>query len=403
MLSPRSFLPFVPALLLIGGAILLQSLLREAAPSLRALAKPLPLLGFALALGLSFHFNRSRLFFAALSLTLVYLVFVWVLPALKLQQQQQLYVLTAFLLPLNLIIFSAIGERGMLNVRGMKRFAFLLAQVLLVLGIYQSQAQGLTAYFQTVFLSSPLLSATPVPQPALLVMLMGLVLFALILVLQVSAEDIAFLGILVITGLLMHQAGSATGSLALFTSAGLLIAVAVVQESYSMAYIDELTGLPGRRALQEQLNKLGSQYSIAMLDVDHFKKFNDSYGHDVGDQVLRRVAACMREVSAGGKPYRYGGEEFSIIFPSKSKLEVLGALEAVRESIASHPFDIRREGRRQNDKKDKGKSDNKKVQVTISIGVADVVDETTGPWDVMKAADQALYRAKKAGRNQVSQ
>lgn len=85
-----------------------------------------------------------------------------------------------------------------------------------------------------------------------------------------------------------------------------------------MAYQDELTSLPGRRALKEYLLKLGSEYTIAMFDIDHFKKFNDTHGHDVGDQVLRMVASKLATVSGRGKSFRYGGEEFTLVFSEKS-------------------------------------------------------------------------------------
>jgi len=105
---------------------------------------------------------------------------------------------------------------------------------------------------------------------------------------------------------------------ALFSGAALLIMqLAVIQESHNMAFRDDLTGLPSRRALNEQLPGLGSRYAIAMVDVDHFKRFNDTYGHDVGDQVLKVVAARLMGVTGGGRPFRYGGEEFTVLFPGQ--------------------------------------------------------------------------------------
>jgi len=79
--------------------------------------------------------------------------------------------------------------------------------------------------------------------------------------------------------------------------------------------------LPSRRALIERLPSLGRRYTVAMVDVDHFKNFNDTYGHDAGDQVLRMVASRLGEVSGGGTAFRYGGEEFTILFPGKGGKE----------------------------------------------------------------------------------
>src|SRR2546426_9194380 len=97
-----------------------------------------------------------------------------------------------------------------------------------------------------------------------------------------------------------------------------------------MAYEDTLTGLPARRALNEALLRLGGQYSVAMIDVDHFKRINDRHGHDVGDQVLKMIAAKLAQVSGGGKAYRYGGEEFAVIFPGRKAEECLADVEALR-------------------------------------------------------------------------
>lgn len=185
----------------------------------------------------------------------------------------------------------------------------------------------------------------------------------------------------------------------------LILAIAVVHESFQMAFRDDLTGLPGRRALNERLQRLGRHYAIAMTDVDHFKKFNDTHGHDLGDQVLRVVAAQLRKVSGGGKAYRYGGEEFTIVFPGKTAEECVIHLEAVREAIESYEIAIRDGNTRPDNKREgrarRGQGRDKTVSVTISMGVAERSLERPDPESVIKAADQALYAAKEAGRNQV--
>ena len=121
----------------------------------------------------------------------------------------------------------------------------------------------------------------------------------------------------------------------------LMLVAAVAHEAYQMAFRDELTGLPGRRALNERLQRLGRDYVIAMVDVDHFKKFNDTHGHDVGDQVLRLVAGQLRKVGGGGKAYRYGGEEFTLLFPGKSVEQSLPQIEAVRLAIEQYRMQLR--------------------------------------------------------------
>src|SRR5207249_5245761 len=110
----------------------------------------------------------------------------------------------------------------------------------------------------------------------------------------------------------------------------LILIVAVVEASYHMAYQDSLTGLPARRALNEALLRLGGSYTVAMLDVDHFKRINDRHGHDVGDQVLKMIAAKLAQAGGGGNAYRYGGEEFAEIFAGRCSEECLRDLESQR-------------------------------------------------------------------------
>lgn len=169
-----------------------------------------------------------------------------------------------------------------------------------------------------------------------------------------------------------------------------------------MAYLDELTGLPGRRALSEKFRRISGLYTVAMLDVDHFKKFNDTYGHDAGDAVLRMIAAKLSKVAGGGLPYRYGGEEFAIVFTGKDSRESVRYLEALREEISRKPFIIRRVSRRNSHKPAKPIKNNS-VTVTASIGFADSGGIKSSPWDILKQSDKALYRAKGKGRNCVSE
>jgi diguanylate cyclase (GGDEF)-like protein len=170
-----------------------------------------------------------------------------------------------------------------------------------------------------------------------------------------------------------------------------------------MAYRDGLTELPGRRALNEALPRLSGQFTVAMIDVDHFKQFNDRWGHDAGDHVLRMVAARLAAVAGGGKAYRYGGEEFAVLFGGKTAEECLPHLEELRETIESSRFTLRRRFRpRKKPTAPKGRKTREQVVITVSIGVAEKNSRQSSPDQVVNAADKALYRAKEAGRNRVS-
>ncbi len=205
-----------------------------------------------------------------------------------------------------------------------------------------------------------------------------------------------------------------------FASAAFLLAGSIVETSYLLAYHDELTTLPSRRAFHDALLRLESPYSIAMLDIDHFKRCNDTYGHDIGDQVLRMVASRLARVSGGGEAYRCGGEEFAILFSGKTTAEVLDHLEKLRADIESSRLRLRGPDRRQEtrgpDRRNQRQrpriqtghvirqlsreTPSSELSVTASIGVATSKLDSP-PEEVIQAADKALYRAKAAGRNRI--
>jgi diguanylate cyclase (GGDEF)-like protein len=177
---------------------------------------------------------------------------------------------------------------------------------------------------------------------------------------------------------------------------------AVIVDAYYLAYRDDLTSLPSRRALNQYALSLGRKYTVAMLDIDHFKKFNDTYGHDIGDQVLKLVASKLAKVKGGGRVFRYGGEEFTVVFSRKELTQSLHELEVLRQSIADYQIVIRQPQRSNKQSRKKAPKDNNStVGVTISIGVAE--HQTKQKFEqCLKMADQALYRAKANGRNNVS-
>ena len=210
---------------------------------------------------------------------------------------------------------------------------------------------------------------------------------------------------------------------AYFATAALILAVSIVETSYLLAYHDELTTLPSRRAFHEVLLRIEPPYSIAMVDIDHFKRCNDTYGHDAGDQVLRLVASRLARVTGGGQAYRCGGEEFAIVFPGKTTRDVLDHLEQLRASIEGSSFRLR--GNSKDRRQEARGPDRRSVRprtrtqtghairelsrtpataelsVTASIGVATSTEQPSSPNEVVQAADKALYRAKAAGRNRV--
>lgn len=168
-----------------------------------------------------------------------------------------------------------------------------------------------------------------------------------------------------------------------------------VQLSIEAAITDALTGLHNRRymeshlaALVEQACARGKPLAVLVLDIDFFKSVNDTYGHDAGDDVLREFAVRMRKSIRGiDLACRYGGEEFVIVMPETDMSVAATVAERLRRRIATEAFPI-----------DKG---NKSIEVTISIGLAAIENANDTSANLLKRADQALYRAKRDGRNRV--
>ncbi len=168
-----------------------------------------------------------------------------------------------------------------------------------------------------------------------------------------------------------------------------------VQASIEMAITDALTGLFNRRymethlgALLEQAAARGKPLALLILDIDYFKSINDGHGHDAGDDVLREFALRIRKsIRNIDLACRYGGEEFVIVMPETDIAVAAMVAERIRRRIATEPFAIQ-EGARN-------------LDVTISIGIAELAGPTDNAAAMLKRADTALYRAKRDGRNRV--
>jgi two-component system chemotaxis response regulator CheY len=162
----------------------------------------------------------------------------------------------------------------------------------------------------------------------------------------------------------------------------------------TIARRDPLTGLGNRLALQEDLDLLearatryGHSYCVALVDVDHFKSYNDTYGHQGGDHVLQAVAAQIKAIAREGDAlYRYGGDEFLCVFPEQSASS--GTVAAERMRLSLERLAIPHTG-------------NSLDILTCSVGVACLDRRTKSVSDVIKEADEALYAAKQLGRNRV--
>ena len=393
------------SLFLPGGLVLLVALLATGTgllsnPMAARLADYSLEIILGLGLLLSSVFRRSRLFFAFLVLALAGAAITRTIPALESSEARRVILDAVTLLAgLDLLALAFLSERGIISPSGQRRFALLGAQTALVAILCLPAVSHVVAHATQSLFVIDFLAWSKISQPVLLVVLLAAGVLAVKLVRQYQAVESSLLWALV-AGFLALQAPPATSAPAVyFAAAGLVLMVAVIETSYAMAYRDELTQLPSRRALNEALLQLGNAYSIAMVDVDHFKKFNDTYGHEAGDHVLRLVASRLAKVEGGGKAYRYGGEEFAVLFPRKSAEDASESMDLLRRTIEQTGFVIRGNERRNIANRGKRRGGEKQTSVTVSIGLAESRGDSLGPEEVLKLADKALYRAKERGRN----
>jgi len=392
-----------------GGLLLLAALvfLRPGAmpASMHPYVRAYPYVVAGAGVLLGCLFNRSRVVFAIVAVALADRA---LLPfaasgTMAAGVGRIIFDAVSILLPLNLAAFAMLGERGILTAQGLARLVAILAQCLAV-GVLLPGLPGVPAWLEHRFVHADLAAWTPVPQPALLAFGLAILVQGIRVILHRTAIEGGFLWALGASFVALHASRAGWLPTNYFATAGLALVVAVFETSYRMAYHDDLTGLPGRRALNEALMKLGNRYAVAMVDIDRFKQFNDRYGHDVGDQVLRMVASKLEGVSGGGKAFRFGGEEFAVVFPGQSAEDAIPRLESLRKAVQASCFVLRGPDRPRK-KPDTPRSrgvPQRAVVVTVSIGVAERSERNAKPDQVIKAADKALYRAKDAGRNQVS-
>jgi len=403
----QALVRFAVPVALLGAAFVLVLYSAALPPSLAGLKVYGPYIVFALGAGLAIGFGRGRAVFALVTLIAAYAVQQhWLQQGIDGFAARTAYAALTVFVPANLALFAVLPERGTFNRHGALRLALILAQAAFAVWIALAGRADIADWSHQKFLDPAPFGIGRIPQLGIAAVGLGLVVTIGAALISRSATSAACAGAIVAFTVAAHVP-TASATFAIFTAAAeLMLAIAVLQDTFRMAFRDELTGLPSRRALNEQLMALGRNYTIAMLDVDHFKKFNDTYGHDLGDQVLKMVASHIDRVGGGGKAYRYGGEEFTILFPGKDAAEAVPHLEALREEIEAYRMALRGADRPRKPKGAKrqrgGWRGRDAASVTVSIGVAERNDRLATPQAVIEASDRALYRAKEQGRNRVS-
>lgn len=323
----------------------------------------------------------------------------------------------SFLVPANFALLAISRERGFTIPVAAPRLALLFIESVFVAVICRPAPASGAHLFHGAIFGRSWSAWTPIPQVSLLVFLGVVVVLLIRAASRPKPVENGFAWALLALFLALNTGAIGTTPRAYVASAAIILVVSIVETSYAMAYHDELTGLPSRRAFNDATLRLEAPYTVAAVDIDHFKSVNDTYGHDAGDEVLCMVASNLARVTGGGQAFRVGGEEFTILFPNKSAREVVDHLEVLRQTIEGSPFRLRasadrRSTPRGSDRRTPGRkkatrrkakrsptSDN--LRVTVSIGVAEPVNDQSPIESVLTLADQALYAAKRGGRNRV--
>lgn len=395
----------LPLIVLLLSWLLLSRvfLLSPAQQELLALA---PYLLAVAALVSGYHFKRGRVCLLIILATVnYYLGSRYLTAGIVTPEANLIYRALAILLPFNLLVIAMMREKGLIGSTGRMRLTFLFGQLFLFWLTLHQGNQSIWISLTNPLLQLSLLASLPIPQLSLLMLMAACVITFWKAWQRPAPVEGALFAVAVAFGVLLSWPAVPFVTMIFSGSVSLILVLAIIQDSHNMAFLDDMTGLPSRRALNELMRGLGSRYAIAMVDVDHFKRFNDTYGHDVGDQVLKVVAGRLMAVSGGGRSFRYGGEEFTVIFQGKTAKEAAPHLERLRKSIEEYKMSLRSDERPKDDNKGQVSRSrqyaSREVSVTVSIGVAESGGRYATAEEVIKASDTALYRAKNGGRNQV--
>ena len=382
-----------------GGVLLLAATAVLAEDTVRSAAAPYALpfcyAAFAAALLLSWYFDQSRFLCVASAIILTF----WLVA--RLPDAPVVAKLAAVsLLPLNFILFAWLREQGVATVDGFLKLGVVLLQVGAVVWIGGTELNRVEP-----FLSWDRSGAGPwLPLPGMIVFGIAALVLLILFVMRRTTLEPGLFWALAAMFLGLSQMSNPEALFFYAGTAGLVLVLGVLEHGYDIAYRDELTGLPGRRAFNRTMEQLGGTYAFAVCDVDHFKAHNDTYGHETGDQILRMVAAKLSQVGGGGRAFRYGGDEFLVVFRGLTASEAQPFVEAIRATVETSGFVVRGADRpKQKPERlpDPPKQPNR-IVITISAGVAFRWRRQSSPELVLEAADAALYRAKESGRNCVN-
>ena len=306
-------------------------------------------------------------------------------------------------------VVAAMKDRGVLSPRGLIQSAVIPAGLAGGLMLWAVRPEFLGWTWQR-FLPWNLSGPLGVSDAVLSVGTVALLLTGGLALWRGHRLDLGFFWITLMVPLALRSGADSVGSTVYLTMAGLILIINVIEKSYTLALHDNLTGLPGRRALRRQVRRLGASYALAVVSVDNYGALHDRYGRDAADRVIKKVANHMDRIHRRGHgsvhAFRYASDQFTLLFSGKGRNEVVGNLETLRAEIEDFRFLIHPRASRNGTGKD-GAPRHKSLgwSLTVSIGVTERGEKkgwAATYWAVTRAARRALARGQKAGGNTVA-
>jgi diguanylate cyclase (GGDEF)-like protein len=366
-------------------------------------ALPYIVLTFGLVFG--WYFASSRMILSLLVLALADRAIV-LFPSTDAEQaalSQTIVAITAFLVPLNLLAFSIFKEDSLTTLRGLTRILLVLVQPFLLFWLCLPDQHDLASSFTREYVPSLYTEWTPIPQPALFAFATAMLLHFIRFALRRDPLEGGAIWALVAIFVAYHTSRYGWQPTNFFMAGGLILFVTLFQSFYQQTYRDELTGIPGRLAYEEAIAQLGKRFSVAVISIDQLTQYANIHGKSVSQQILKLVAPRVHAACSGGQIFRTTGEELTMLFPGKSTTEAMSTLETIRKTTEAINLILRGPDRVWQKERvtQKTGSRDQALPITLSIGVAERVNDSATLTLVIKSAYRALYEAKGAGGNVV--
>jgi diguanylate cyclase (GGDEF)-like protein len=368
-----------------------------------ALIYPIIVIGAAVLIGLFYKRIWLMLVILILAIADRTLLYFAANTAVTMDGGRLIYHAISFLLPFNLCMFAFMKRRGDMTWQSIWFLSAILLQGCAVVFIYQYKSLGFGAFLEYSSIKWALLERIPLSQLALFAFGIAFVYYLFLYIRTRGVIERSFCWALISIFHALASGRIGPESSIYFSTAGLIFVISVIENVYVEGFQDEITDLPTGKSMHGILSQLGTGYTVAMVEVDHFNRLRDNHGRRVSKQVIRSVGSKLKSVTGGGEPFHYGGEVFAVVFPGTFLQDTLPHMEELRQTIKK-PGPILQDQKNPRKKPKKLKRIEilaNKIPVTVSIGVAERSEADMTPHQAIKKAEKALIIAKNEGRDRM--